>query len=193
MDAPPDRPNYTRLKFQFSIVRHPQPTTKNIKYPDLNLTIYMKTLSLFFLAHLGLYLPLHGQVTTFSESELLEKVSRTPKSENLLGQDNGGNTGMLIHTSGMTITESYQSETQSTADTGASFDTNKINKNLSENLKNDQVLCSRTSKEDSAVQNRILEPLNIILATIAALIILGYTLSRMRSKRSKYSDSDTSV
>ena len=100
---------------------------------------------------------------------------------------------MLIHTSGMTITESYQSETQSTADTGSSFDTNKINKNLSENLKNDEALWSRTSKEDSAVQNRILEPLNIILATIAALIILGYTSSRMRSKRSKYSDSDTSV
>ena len=179
MDAPPDRPNYTRLKFQFSIVRPLDPSVK--KYPDLNLTISMKTLSLFFLAHLGLYLPLHGQVATFSENEALEKALSTPKSENLLGQGNGGNTGMLIHTSGMTITESYQSETQSTKDTGARFD---IDKNLSETLENDEALWSRTSKEDPAVRNRILAPLNIILAIMAALIILGYTLFRMRSKRS---------
>ena len=179
MDAPPDRPNYTRLKFQFSIVRPLDPSVK--KYPDLNLTISMKTLSLFFLAHLGLYLPLHGQVATFSENEALEKALSTPKSENLLGQGNGGNTGMLIHSSGMTITESYQSETQSTADTGARFD---IDKNLSETLENDEALWSRTSKEDPAVRNRILAPLNIILAIMAALIILGYTLFRMRSKRS---------
>ena len=182
MDAPPDRPNYTRLKFQFSIVRPLDPWVK--KYPDLNLTISMKTLSLFFLAHLGLYLPLHGQVAAFSENEALEKASSTPKLENLLGQGNGDNTGMLIHTSGMTITESYQSETQSTEDTGARFDINKIDKNLSENLKNDEALWSRTSKEDPSVQNRILAPLDIILATMAALIILGYTLFRMRSKRS---------
>ena len=180
MDAPPDRPNYTRLKFQFSIVRPLDPSVK--KYPDLDLTIFMKTLSLFFLAHLGLYLPLHGQVATFSENEALEKALSTPKSENLLGQGNGENTGMLIHTSGMTITESYQSETQSTADTGARFDIGKIDKNLSENLKNDEALWSRTSKEDPALQNRILAPLNIILATMAALIILCYTLLRMRSK-----------
>ena len=182
MDAPPDRPNYTRLKFQFSIVRPLDPSVK--KYPDLNLTISMKTLSLFFLAHLGLYLPLHGQVATFSENETLEKASSTPKSENLLGQGNGDNTEVLIHTSGMTITESYQSKTQSTADTGASFDIGKIDKNLSENLENDEALWSRTSKEDPAVRNRILAPLNIILAIMAALIILGYTLFRMRSKRS---------
>ena len=182
MDAPPDRPNYTRLKFQFSIVRPLEPLVR--KYPDLNLTISMKTLSLFFLAHLGLYLPLHGQVATFSENEALEKALSTPKSENLLGQGNGDNTGMLIHTGGITITESYQSETQSTADTGARFDIGKIDKNLSENLKNDEALWSRTSKEDLAVRNRILAPLNIILAIMAALIILGYTLFRMRSKRS---------
>ena len=182
MDAPPDRPNYTRLKFQFSIVRPLDPSVK--KYPDLNLTISMKTLSLFFLAHLGLYLPLHGQVATFSENEALEKALSTPKSENLLGQGNGENTGMLIHTSSMTITESYQSETQSTADTGARFGITKIDKNLSENLKNDQALWSRTNKEDLAVRNRILAPLNIILAIMAALIILGLALFRMRSKRS---------
>ena len=39
MDAPPDRPNYTGLKFQFSIVRHPQPTIKSRLYPDLNPTV----------------------------------------------------------------------------------------------------------------------------------------------------------
>ena len=141
----------------------------------------MKTLSLFFLANLGLHLPLHGQVAAFSGNEAAERVLSTPKSENLLGQGNGENTGMLIHTSGMTITESYQSETQSTADTGARFD---IDKNLSENLKNDEALWSRTNKEEPAVRNRILAPLNIILAIMAALIILGYTLFRMRSKRS---------
>lgn len=179
MDAPPDRPNYTRLKFQFSIVRLLDPSVK--KYPDLNPTVSMKTLSLFFLANLGLHLPLHGQVAAFSGNVSAERVLSTPKSENLLGQGNGENTGMLIHTSGMTITESYQSETQSTADTGARFD---IDKNLSENLKNDEALWSRTNKEDPAVRNRILAPLNIILAIMAALIILGYTLFRMRSKRS---------
>lgn len=141
----------------------------------------MKTLSLFFLANLGLHLPLHGQVAAFSGNEAAERVLSTPKSENLLGQGNGENTGMLIHTSVMTITESYQSETQSAADTGARFD---IDKNLSENLKNDEALWSRTNKEDPAVRNRILAPLNIILAIMAALIILGYTLFRMRSKRS---------
>ena len=144
----------------------------------------MKTLSLFFLAHLGLYLPLHGQVATFSENEALEKALSTPKSENLLGQGNGGNTGMLIHTSGMTITESYQSETQSTKDTGARFDIGKIDKNLSETLENDEALWSLTNKEDPAVRNRILTPLNIILAIMAALVMLGLTLFRMRSKRS---------
>jgi hypothetical protein len=141
----------------------------------------MKTLSLFFLANLGLHLPLHGQVAAFSGNEAAERVLSTPKSENLLGQGNGENTGMLIHTSGMTITESYQSETQSTADTGARFD---IDKNLSENLKNDEALWSRTNKEEAAVRNRILAPLNIILAIMAALIILGLALFRMRSKRS---------
>ena len=137
MDAPPNRPDYTGLKFQFSIVHHPQPTIKIIKFSYLNPTISMKTLSLFFLANLGLYLPLHGQVTTFSENDALEKALSTPKSKNLLGQGNGDNTEAQIHTSGMTITESYQSETQSTADTGARFDIGKVDKNLSENLKKD--------------------------------------------------------
>ena len=144
----------------------------------------MKTLSLFFLANLGLYLPLQGQIAAFSENEAMEKALSTPNSENLLGQGNGGSIEMLVNTSGMTITESYQSETQSTADTGARFDIGKIDKNLSENLKNDEALWSRTSKEDLAVRNRILAPLNIILAIMAALIILGYTLFRIRSKRS---------
>ena len=124
MDAPPNRPDYTGLKFQFSIVRHPQPTMKNIKHFDLNPTISMKTLSLFFLANLGLYLPLHGQVTTFSENDALEKALH-PEIKNLLGQDNGDNTEALIHTSGMTITESYQTETQSTAVTDARFNIGK--------------------------------------------------------------------
>ena len=144
----------------------------------------MKTLSLFFLANLGLYLPLQGQIAAFSENEAMEKALSTPNSENLLGKGNGGSIEMLVNTSGMTITESYQSETQSTADTGARFDIDKIDKNLSENLKNDEALWSRTNKEDPAVQNRILAPLNIILAIMAALIILGYTLFRMQSKRS---------
>jgi hypothetical protein len=153
----------------------------------------MKTLSLFCLAHLGLYMPLHGQVANFSENEAVEEATSTPKSENLLGQGNGDNTGMLIHTSGMTITESYQFETQSTADTSAHFGITKIDKNLSENLKNDEALWNRTNKEALAVRNRIFAPLNIILAIMAALIILGYTLFHMRSKRSKGSDLDTSV
>ena len=144
----------------------------------------MKTLSLFFLANLGLYLPLQGQIAAFSENEAMEKALSTPNSENLLGQGNGRSIEMLVNTSGMTITESYQSETQSTADTGARFDIGKIDKNLSENLKNDEALWSRINKEDPAVRNRILAPLNIILAIMAALIILGYTLFRMRSKRS---------
>ena len=114
----------------------------------------------------------------------MEKVPSTPNSENLLGQGNGGSIEILINTSGMTITESYQSETQSTADTGARFGITKIDKNLSENLKNDEALWSRTNKEDLAVRNRILAPLNIILAIMAALIILGLALFRMRSKRS---------
>ena len=153
----------------------------------------MKTLSLFFLANLGLYLPLRGQVTTFSENEALEKAPSTLKSKNLLGQGNSDNTEVLIHTSGMTITESYQSETQSTADTGARFDIGKIDKNLSETLENDEALWSRTSREDPAIRNRIFAPLNTILVIMASLIILGYTLFRIRSKRSQCSDLDTSV
>ena len=144
----------------------------------------MKTLGLFFLANLGLYLPLQGQIAAFSENEAVEKSLSNPNSENLLGKGNGRSIEMLLNTSGMTITESYQSETQSTADTGARFDIGKIDKNLSENLKNDEALWSRTSKEDLAVRNRILAPLNIILAIMAALIILGLALFRMRSKRS---------
>ena len=141
----------------------------------------MKTLSLFFLANLGLYLPLQGQIAAFSENEAMEKALSTPNSENLLGQGNGGSIEMLVNTSGMTITESYQSETRSTADTGARFD---IDKNLSETLENDEALWSLTNKEDPAVRNRILAPLNIILAIMAALLMLGLTLLRMRSKRS---------
>ena len=84
----------------------------------------------------------------------------------------------------MTITESYQSETQSTAVTDARFNIGKIDKYLSENLKNDEALWSRTSKEDPEVRNHIRAPLNIILAIMAALIIPGYSLFRMQSKRS---------
>ncbi|MEC7235959.1 MAG: hypothetical protein VXV86_04705, partial [Verrucomicrobiota bacterium] len=77
-----------------------------------------------------------------------------------------------------------QSETQSTAVTDARFNIGKIDKNLSENLKNDEALWSRTSKEYPEVRNHILAPLNIIIAIMAALIIPGYTLFRMQSKRS---------
>ena len=69
---------------------------------------------------------LHGQLATLSDSKAVKKAPSTPRSEKLFGQGNGDNTWMPIHTSGMTITESYQSETQSTADTGARFDIDKI-------------------------------------------------------------------
>ena len=83
---------------------------------------------------------LHGQLATLSDSKVVKKAPSTPRSENLFGQGNGDNTWMPIHTSSMIITESYQSETQSTADTGARFDIDKINKTLSENLENDEAL-----------------------------------------------------
>ena len=143
----------------------------------------MKTLDLFFLANFGLCLLLLGQGTAFSENELSEKGLMALKSENFFSQDSGRNLDieMLTNPSDMTITESYQSETQSTADTGARF---HIDKNLSETLENDEALWSRTNKEDPAVRNRILAPMNIILAIMAASIMLGLTLIRMRSKRS---------
>ena len=144
----------------------------------------METLSLFFLANLGLYLPLHGQVTTFSENDALEKALSTPKSKNLLGQGNGDNTEALIHTSGMTITESYQSETQSTADIGASFNIAQIDKDLSETIENDDALWSQTNEEESTIRSRIFALLNVILATMASLLVLGLTLIRIRSKHS---------
>ena len=143
----------------------------------------MKTLDLFFLANFGLCLLLQGQGTAFSGNELSEKGLMALKSENFFSQDSGRNLDieMLTNPSDMTITESYQSETQSTADTGARF---HIDKNLSETLENDEALWSRTKKEDLAVRNRILAPLNIILAIMAALLMLGLTLFHMRSKRS---------
>ena len=143
----------------------------------------MKTLDLFFLANFGLCLLLQGQGTAFSGNELSEKGLMALKSENFFSQDSGRNLDieMLTNPSDMTITESYQSETQSTADTGARF---HIDKNLSETLENDEALWSRTKKEDLAVRNRILAPLNIILALMAALLLLGLTLFHMRSKRS---------
>ena len=144
----------------------------------------MKTLSLFFLATLGLYLPLHGQVAAFSRNDTAEKAPSSQKSENLLGQGNGAITGTLINTSDMTITKSFQSETQSTADIGAHFDIAQIDKDLSRTLKNDEAFFILTNKEESILRSRIFASLNIILATMAALIILGYALFRMRSKRS---------
>ena len=113
----------------------------------------MKTLSLFFLGHLGLCMILHGQAATFSDSEAVKKEPSTPESENLLGQGNGNNNWMLVHASGMTITESQQFDTQSTTDTGARFDIDKKDKNLSENLKNDEALQSRTNYEDPPDSN----------------------------------------
>ena len=153
----------------------------------------MKTLSLFFLATLGLYLPLHGQVAAFSENEAAEKAPNSYKSENLLGQVNSASIGTLINNSDMTITQSYQSETQSTADIGASFDIAQIDKDLRGTLENDETLWSQTKKEESIVRSRIFALLNIILVIMAALIVLSLKLIHIRSKRSKYYDLDTSV
>ena len=144
----------------------------------------MKTLCLFFLTTLGLYLPLHGQVAAFSWNEAAEEAPSSQKSEKLFGQGNGASIGTLFNTSDMTITKSYQSEIESTADIGARFDIAQIDKDLSGALENDEALWSRTNKEDHAVRNRILAPLNIILAFMTTLLVLGLTLIRMRSKRS---------
>ena len=153
----------------------------------------MKTLSLFFLATLGLYLPLHGQVAAFSENEAAEKAPSSHKSENPLGQVNSASIRTLINNSDMTITQSYQSETQSTADIGASFDIAQIDKDLRGTLENDETLWSQTKKEESIVRSRIFALLNIILVIMAALIVLSLKLIHIRSKRSKYYDLDTSV
>ena len=144
----------------------------------------MKTLCLFFLTTLGLYLPLHGQVAAFSWNEAAEKAPSSQKSENLFGQGNGASIGTLFNTSDMTITKSYQSEIKSTADIGARFDIAQIGKDLSGALENDEALWSRTKEEESTIRSRIFAPLNIILAIMATLLVLGLTLIRMRSKRS---------
>ena len=84
----------------------------------------------------------------------------------------------------MTITKSYQSETESTADIGARFDVAQIDKDLSEKLENDEAVWSQTVEEKFTIRSRIFTPLNIILAIMATLLALGITLIRMRSKRS---------
>ena len=144
----------------------------------------MKTLDLFFLANFGLCLLLQGQGTAFSENELSEKGLMTLKSENFLSQDSGRNLDieMLTNPSDMTISESYQSVTQTAADIGASFNIAEIDENLSETLKNDESHWSRVNKEDPEIQNRALTPL-IIIASITALLLVGLTLIRIRSKR----------
>ena len=144
----------------------------------------MKTLDLFFLANFGLCFLLQGQGTAFSENELSEKGLMTLKSENFLSQDSGRNLDieMLTNLSDMTISESYQSVTQTAADIGASFNIAEIDENLSETLKNDESHWSRVNKEDPEIQNRALTPL-IIIASITALLLVGLTLIRIRSKR----------
>ena len=144
----------------------------------------MKTLDLFFLANFGLCLLLQGQGTAFSENELSEKGLMTLKSENFLSQDSGRNLDieMLTNPIDMTISESYQSVTQTAADIGASFNIAEIDENLSETLKNDESHWSRVNKEDPEIQNRALTPL-IIIASITALLLVGLTLIRIRSKR----------
>ena len=129
-------------------------------------------------------MPLHGQVAAFSGNEAAEKTLSSQKSENLLGQGNGASIGTLFNTSDMTITKSYQSEIESTADIGARFDIAQIGKDLSGALENDEALWSRTIEKESTIRSRIFAPLNIILAIIATLLVLGLTLIRMRSKRS---------
>ena len=143
----------------------------------------MKTLCLFFLTTLGLYLPLHGQVAAFSRNEAAEKAPSSQKSENLFGQGNGASIGTLFNTSDMTITKSYQSEIESTADIGARFDIAQIDKDLSGAIENDEALWSRTKEEESTIRSRIFAPLNIILAIMATLLVLGITFIRTRSKR----------
>ena len=128
-------------------------------------------------------MPLHGQVAAFSGNEAAEKAPSSEKSETLLGQSNGAITNTLI-TSDMTITKSYQSEIESTADIGARFDIAQIGKDLSGALENDEALWSRTKEEESTIRSRIFAPLNIILAFMTTLLVLGLTLIRMRSKRS---------
>lgn len=145
----------------------------------------MKTLDLFFLGNLGLCLLLQGQGTVFSKNELSGKGLITLKSENFLSQGSVSSLDieMLTNPSDMTISESYQSVTQTAADIGAHFDITKIDENLSETLKNDESYWSRMNKDDSEIQNRALTPLNIIVA-ITALLLVGLTLIRLRSKRS---------
>ena len=146
----------------------------------------MKALSLFYLVNLGLCLPLPGQETAFSENETLEKAPSTPQSENLLSNGVGGSIEieMLINPSDMTITESDEFEAQTSADIGARFIIGEIDENLSKTLENDEALWSRTNKEDPEVEKRTLTPLEIIVAITAALVLLGLTLIRIRSKNS---------
>ena len=144
----------------------------------------MKTLDLFLLSNMGLCLLLQGQGTTFSKNALSGKGLITLKSENFLsqGSDRSLDIEMLSNPSDMTISESYQSVTQTEADIGASFNIAEIDENLSETLKNDESHWSRVNKEDPEIQNRALTPL-IIIASITALLLVGLTLIRIRSKR----------
>ena len=144
----------------------------------------MKTLDLFFLANFGLCFLLQGQGTAFSENELSEKGLMTLKSENFLSQDSGRNLDieMLTNPSDMTISESYQSVTQTAADIGARFDIAKIDENLSETLKNDESHWNEINKDDPEIQNRALTPLIIIVAIIA-LLLVGLSVIRIQSKR----------
>ena len=69
MDASPDRPNYTGLKFQLPTVRHTEPLIEIIITQQKSY-YFNETLDLFFLANLGLCLLAHGQVTASTESAL---------------------------------------------------------------------------------------------------------------------------
>mgnify|MGYP001594071016 CR=1 FL=1 len=144
----------------------------------------MQTLDIFLLSGTGLCLLLQGQGTAFSENELSGKGLITQKSENFLSQGNGLSLDieMLSNPIDMTISESYQSVTQTAADAGARFNIAEIDENLSEKLKNDESHWSRINKEDPEIQNRALTP-SIIVAATTAFLLVGLTLIRIRSKR----------
>lgn len=143
----------------------------------------MKALSLFYLASLGLCLSLQGQAEVFSDFEPLEKTRGTQRTENLLKQGVSDNSEML-NPSDMTITESDQFEAQTMEDIGDGFIIAEIDENLSKSLENDEALWSQANKEDPEVQKPTLRPLAFIVAITTALLLLGLTLIRIRSKHS---------
>lgn len=183
MDASPDRLNYTRLKFLIFHCAPPEASIGHFNTPKHYSTISVKALSLFYLASLGLCLSLQGQAEVFSAYEPLGKAPGTQKSENLLKQGVSDSIEML-NPSDMTITESDQFEAQTMEGIGDGFIIAEIDENLSKSLENDEALWSQSNKEDPEVQKHTLTPLAIIIAITSALLLLGLTLIRTRSKHS---------